>query len=173
MANEYAYCEYRFGYDGDTLLGYVAFLEDMVDRLQAATRQHTTPPAESIATDNTHRFIVETVASRQQGAAQAIVASESQGVPDRMVIRNEGWSGSQEAKIQHFVESFPGSADAWARTQQAQEAALLRSLETQHRHLVAQEGSLSQPATIIRDARALGMVRAGERAYSIVGLSSH
>ncbi len=60
-----------------------------------------------------------------------------------------------------------------ARTQQAQEAALLNSLETQHRHLVAQEGSLSQPATIIRDARALGMVRAGERAYSIVGLSSH
>ncbi len=60
-----------------------------------------------------------------------------------------------------------------ARTQQAQEAALLSSLETQHRHLVAQERSLKQPATLMRDARALGMVRAGERSYSIIGLSSH
>lgn len=60
-----------------------------------------------------------------------------------------------------------------ARTQQAQEAALLSSLETQHRRLVAQERSLHQRSTIIRDARSLGMVRSGERSYSIVGLSSH
>ena len=33
--------------------------------------------------------------------------------------------------------------------------------------------SLTQPATIVRDARALGMVRPGERAYVITGHSGH
>ncbi len=50
-------------------------------------------------------------------------------------------------------------------------------LTTEHRlmrenaALAAQAHSLTQPATIQRDARALGMVRVGERSYVVSGLS--
>ena len=60
-----------------------------------------------------------------------------------------------------------------ARSQAAQEASLVTSLQAQHRHLVAQKKALHQSATIMRDARQLGMVRAGERSYVVTGLSSH
>jgi cell division protein FtsB len=56
-----------------------------------------------------------------------------------------------------------------ARTQATQESSLVSSLQKQHRQLVAQERALHQQATIMRDARQLGMVSAGERAYVIVG----
>ncbi|HEX3804056.1 MAG TPA: septum formation initiator family protein [Solirubrobacteraceae bacterium] len=60
-----------------------------------------------------------------------------------------------------------------ARGQAAQEASLVSSLQTQHRRLAAQEKALHQSSTIMRDARQLGMVRAGERSYVVVGLSKH
>jgi cell division protein FtsB len=55
-----------------------------------------------------------------------------------------------------------------ARAQAAQESSLVSSLEHQHRRLVAQEKALFQKATIMRDARQLGMVAAGERPYVVV-----
>jgi cell division protein FtsB len=58
-----------------------------------------------------------------------------------------------------------------ARSQAAQEVSLVSSLEAQHRTLVVQERALHQPATIIRDARQLGMVKPGERAYAVVAAS--
>ena len=58
-----------------------------------------------------------------------------------------------------------------ARAQAAQEASLVTSLKEQHRRLLHQERALHQPATIMRDARQLGMVLAGERSYVVV--SSH
>jgi hypothetical protein len=60
-----------------------------------------------------------------------------------------------------------------ARAQAAQESSLISSLKAQHRSLLARERALHQPSTIMRDARSLGMVRAGERSYVIVGLPSH
>ncbi len=39
--------------------------------------------------------------------------------------------------------------------------------------LRAEQRSLNDPATIERDARALGMVRPGEHSYVITGLASH
>jgi cell division protein FtsB len=59
-----------------------------------------------------------------------------------------------------------------ARSQAAQESGLVGSLQAQRRHLVAQEKALHQSATIMRDARQLGMVRSGERSYVVVGLST-
>jgi hypothetical protein len=56
-----------------------------------------------------------------------------------------------------------------ARTQAAQESSLVSSLQKQHRQLVTQERALHQQATIMRDARQLGEVSAGERPYVIVG----
>ncbi|MGC9221257.1 MAG: hypothetical protein ACP5H2_07890 [Solirubrobacteraceae bacterium] len=55
-----------------------------------------------------------------------------------------------------------------ARRQAAAESSLIRSLELQHRSLLARQHALYQPQTIINDARTLGMVRAGERSYAIV-----
>jgi cell division protein FtsB len=56
-----------------------------------------------------------------------------------------------------------------ARAQAAQESSLVMSLERQHRRLLAEEKALHQKTTIIRDARQLGMVQAGERPLVVVG----
>jgi hypothetical protein len=53
----------------------------------------------------------------------------------------------------------------------AQMSAALR-LEHQNRKLLRQQQMLRDPATIQRDARALGMVRQGERPYVITGVPS-
>ena len=59
------------------------------------------------------------------------------------------------------------------RAQAEQEQAIVHTLARQNRRLEQQKRSLTQPATIMKDARALGMVRAGERSYSVTGLSGH
>jgi cell division protein FtsB len=61
-----------------------------------------------------------------------------------------------------------GLALIGARAQAAQETSLVVSLQQQHRQLVAREKALHQQATIMRDARQLGMIAAGERAYVVV-----
>ena len=53
------------------------------------------------------------------------------------------------------------------------EQALVSSLRRQNRGLARRQQSLSQPATIVRYARELGMVRSGERSYSITGLNGN
>jgi cell division protein FtsB len=60
-----------------------------------------------------------------------------------------------------------------ARSQAGREAAIVKKLKAQNAHLTRQQKSLANPATIVRDARALGMVKAGERPYVITGLPSH
>lgn len=55
-----------------------------------------------------------------------------------------------------------------ARAQAGQESSLVQSLEQQHRRLVAQKAALFQKTTIMRDARQLGMIQAGERLYVYV-----
>jgi cell division protein FtsB len=59
------------------------------------------------------------------------------------------------------------------RAQAEQQQQIVRTLARQNRHLEQLQRSLGQPATIIKDARALGMVKAGERSYSVTGLSGH
>jgi cell division protein FtsB len=58
-------------------------------------------------------------------------------------------------------------------TQELQQRALVSSLVRQNRQLRREQASLSQSATIIRDARALGMVRSGERSFAVTGLPGH
>jgi cell division protein FtsB len=55
------------------------------------------------------------------------------------------------------------------RAQSDQQQAIVQSLTRQNAQLRAQQKSLNNPATIIRDARGLGMVRPGERPYVIIG----
>jgi cell division protein FtsB len=56
------------------------------------------------------------------------------------------------------------------RSQSQQQQAIVRDLEHQNATLAAQERSLKNPATVQREARALGMVRMGEHPYVITGL---
>jgi len=55
-------------------------------------------------------------------------------------------------------------------SQAAQQSSIVTRLIRENRALARQQASLNDPATIVRDARALGMVRPGERSYSITGL---
>jgi cell division protein FtsB len=57
------------------------------------------------------------------------------------------------------------------RTQSDQQKAIVDQLTAQNRSLAKQLQSLNDPTTIVRDARALGMVRPSERSYAITGQS--
>jgi cell division protein FtsB len=59
------------------------------------------------------------------------------------------------------------------RSQANREHAIVLELASQNHALERQQLALNDPATIIRDARALGMVQAGERPYVITGLPAH
>ena len=60
-----------------------------------------------------------------------------------------------------------------ARQQASAEGQTLQILKLQNRELRSREQALGQSATIVRDARHLGMVMAGERSYVVIGSSSH
>ena len=53
------------------------------------------------------------------------------------------------------------------RAQADQQQAIVQSLTRQNARLRQEQKSLNDPATIIRDARGLGMVRPGERSYVV------
>ncbi len=60
-----------------------------------------------------------------------------------------------------------------SRAQANGEQAIVDQLARENAQLVRQEESLNNPATIVTDARALGMVRPNELPYVIVGHSGH
>jgi cell division protein FtsB len=57
------------------------------------------------------------------------------------------------------------------RTQSDQQKAIVNQLTHQNRALAQHLKSLNDPVTIVRDARALGMVRPGEQSYAMTGQS--
>ena len=59
------------------------------------------------------------------------------------------------------------------RGQAEQQLMIVKRLSRENAVLTRERQSLNDPATIERDARALGMVRAGERPYVITGLPNH
>ncbi len=59
------------------------------------------------------------------------------------------------------------------RSQAEQQLAIVKRLSRENAQLAEEQQSLSDPATIVRDARALGMVRPGERPYVVTGLPQH
>jgi cell division protein FtsB len=58
-------------------------------------------------------------------------------------------------------------------SQAQHQLAIVQRLAKANHKLIRQQRSLSDPATIQQDARALGMVRPGERPYVITGLPNH
>lgn len=59
------------------------------------------------------------------------------------------------------------------RNQADRQAAIVKQLSRDNAGLVKQQQSLHDPATIERDARALGMVLPGERSYVVMGSPKH
>ncbi len=66
-----------------------------------------------------------------------------------------------------------GLAYLSARSQANQQRAIVEQLKRSNASLRAQQRSLNNPVTILRDARALGMVRVGEHPYEVSGLPGH
>ena len=59
------------------------------------------------------------------------------------------------------------------RAQASRQEGITDTLARQNARLEREQRSLANPATIVSDARALGMVRPDERPYVITGLASH
>jgi cell division protein FtsB len=59
------------------------------------------------------------------------------------------------------------------RAQAQQQLSIVHRLSRENAQLSKERDSLNDPATIERDARALGMVRVGERPYVVTGLPNH
>jgi cell division protein FtsB len=68
--------------------------------------------------------------------------------------------------VQHALSYFS------TRSQADQQRAVVQGLARQNALLEKEQKSLGDPATIVRDARALGMVRLGEHPYVLTGLPS-
>ena len=66
-----------------------------------------------------------------------------------------------------------GLAYLAVRSQAGRQRAIVQQLSRNNAWLRAQQRSLNDPATILRDARALGMVRPGEHPYEVTGLPNH
>jgi cell division protein FtsB len=66
-----------------------------------------------------------------------------------------------------------GLAYLSVRSQAGHQRAIVEQLTRSNASLRAQQRSLNDPATIQRDARALGMVRVGEHPYELTGLPTH
>jgi cell division protein FtsB len=64
-----------------------------------------------------------------------------------------------------------GLAYLSVRSQADQQAAIVEQLARQNRQLAREAKALNQPATIVREARELGMIKPGERPYVVTGLS--
>lgn len=67
--------------------------------------------------------------------------------------------------VEHTLSYFS------TRTAANQQRAIVDQLKQQNSSLTRTLRSLNDPSTIVRDARALGMVRAGERSYAIISQS--
>lgn len=69
--------------------------------------------------------------------------------------------------VEHTLSYFATHAQA------DQQQAIVTRLERQNLALSKEQRSLNDPATIVSDARALGMVRPGEQPYVILGSTQH
>jgi cell division protein FtsB len=59
------------------------------------------------------------------------------------------------------------------RSEAHRKATIVQRLEKENAALTKEQAALNDPATIQRDARALGMVKVGEKPYVITGLPRH
>lgn len=112
--------------------------------------------------------------ARAARSQQAVPRSHAHGVSQRLPKSKVGWDRKFRTVmvlvlcLVGWIGVKAGLSMYSARQQASAQAATLQSLKLQNRQLRAREQALSQNATIVRDARHLGMVMAGERAYVTV-----
>jgi len=69
--------------------------------------------------------------------------------------------------VQHAIEYLS------IRSQATAQHAYVQRLARDNAALRREQQALNDPVTIKRDARALGMIQAGERPYVVIGLGGH
>ena len=69
--------------------------------------------------------------------------------------------------LQHAITYFG------ARSSYTAQERIVRQLERSNARLAQQQKQLHDPATIVQNARQLGMVRPGERSFAVNGLPDH
>ena len=76
------------------------------------------------------------------------------------------------AVLAGLVALYIGPTRSWfdTRTEAAEKRAEVQQLKRENQQLRERRKALRDPATLEREARALGMVRPGERAYVVKGL---
>ena len=75
------------------------------------------------------------------------------------------------AVLLSYINPVVNFVDAWrgSHSEQAQ----FRDLQRERARLAARAASLKEPSTAVENARRLGMIMPGERAYSVKGLPHH
>lgn len=112
---------------------------------------------------------------REAGGSRAHAQPAPRQVARRLPRSRIGWDRKFRAimlislALIGWIGVKAGVALLSARSQSSQEAGLIGSLRAERQSLLARQHALHQRATIMRDARQLGMVRAGERSYVVVG----
>lgn len=118
-------------------------------------------------------------ARRAQTARTQQATAQPQAVRQRLPRSKVGWDRKFRLMMVGVFAlvgwiGFKAALAMYSAHQQAgAQSALVRTLNTQHQQLQAQVRALKQPATIMRDARHLGMVRQGERAYVVISSSGN
>jgi cell division protein FtsB len=118
--------------------------------------------------------------ARAARSQQATARPRAQAVAQRLPRSKVGWDRKFRTVmvlvfcLVGWIGIKAGLSMYSAQQQASSEGAILQSLKLQNRELRARERALTQNATIVRDARHLGMVMTGERAYVVtIGRSSH
>ena len=125
------------------------------------------PPASHTSAARTAR----TARSREQTA-------RPRQVTQRLPISRVGWDRKFRSVmvlvfcLVGWIGVKAGLSMYSAQQQASAEGATLQTLKQQNRQLRDRERGLNQPATVVRDARHLGMVMAGERTYVVIRPSS-
>ncbi len=121
------------------------------------------------------RSRTQTSASRGAGPRGSVRPRRVTGRPSRSRVRWER-VGRVALLLVLFVVAglYVQHALAYwsARTQSGHEQSIVRGLQQDNARLSQQQRALKDPATIVLDARRLGMVRPGERPYVVTGLPS-
>jgi cell division protein FtsB len=134
------------------------------------------PPARS-ATSAARATRASSVPRTQSPRARTTARpSAPRTVPPRLYLSKIKWARKFRA-VMLVVLAFVGWLGVQGamtliatRAQAEQQQAIVHQLAAQNRRLAAEQDALSQPTTIVRAARSLGMVRANERAYAVTGL---
>jgi cell division protein FtsB len=137
------------------------------------------PPARSATARAARSATARTAAPRRQSRPDAVPRTRPQGVAVRAPKLRVRWERVGRIGLLLVLAVVVGLyvehalAYVSTRAQANAQQAIVNRLTRQNKALEGRQRSLNDPATIVRDARALGMIRPNEQSYSVTGLPGH